>query len=109
MLLAVLLTRQWVEGWSEPAWSAETTLRTVDSGAAAAGYALPVARFEPALQQRSPIDRHGAPFSLPLPSHAEWRSLGRATGSVPQPPEPAPLLSAARHFPLFPTGPPRQS
>jgi hypothetical protein len=106
LLLAALLSGPLAQGPAQEAWPAEAILRGADSPASAVGYALPVARFPAALHHRSPIDRHGLSLCSALPPRAESPSFTDRLGSTPSERQPGSLLGSARHFPLFPTGPP---
>jgi hypothetical protein len=106
LLLAAFLSGPLAQGPPREAWPAEAILRGSDSSASAAGYALPVARFQAALHHRSPIDRHGPSLSSTLLPRAESPSFTDRLGSTPPQRQPASLLGSSRHFPLFPTGPP---
>jgi hypothetical protein len=105
-LLAALLSGPLAQGPLREVGAAEAILRGAGSPAFAVGYALPVARFQAALHHRSPIDRHGPSLCSALPPRAESPSFTDRLGSTPPERQPASLAGTARHFPLFPTGPP---
>ena len=102
-LLAALLTGPM--GWRPPVWAPESVIRHTDTSPAVAGLVPPVVRLQLARQGSAPADRHGGLSwpSLPGPAGAVFIAHLR---DVPPRALAASFAETARHFPLFPTGPP---
>lgn len=104
-LLAALLAGPLAQR-SPAVWSAETVFRGIDSPAVADSFALPTGRLQPVLYHRSPVDRQGdRPWFFLTPSPLAGVFAVQILGP-PSGPCSGPLAESARHFPLFPTGPP---
>jgi hypothetical protein len=86
-----------------------TVRATADAGAPEAYYVRAAARMLPALETRSPTDRQTAPFSGVLRAHAILPHFTNLTLGAHPPLNAARPAEQARHFPLFPTGPPSQT
>lgn len=83
-----------------------TVRATADAGAPEAYYVRAAARMLPALETRSPTDRQTAPLGGVLRADATLPHLTDLTlGAHPRLSAARPAQQA-RHFPLFPTGPP---
>jgi len=102
-LLAILLAGP--AGRRPPVWTQESVVGAIDAARDVMGLVRPVVDHQLARQPTPPADRYaGQP----------WASLSSAAPAlaativpaVPVRPPSAPLTKTARHFPLFPTGPP---
>jgi hypothetical protein len=83
------------------------TVRAAAGAGSPETYCLRVAaRMHSALETRSPIDRQTAPLGGALRAHATLPHSTDLTLSAHRPRGLARPASQARHFPLFPTGPP---
>jgi hypothetical protein len=69
-------------------------------------YIRAAARIHPALETRSPTDRQTSSLGGALHAHATLPPFTNLTLGAHQPRSAARPASQARHFPLFPTGPP---
>ncbi|HEX5574590.1 MAG TPA: hypothetical protein VFX42_01850 [Gemmatimonadales bacterium] len=106
-LLAALVATSLLQR-SPSAWTRETILGSVDA-APAVGFTLPGARLQAALQPRAPIDRHpGQPWAL-LAAGVTSGIAAPHRHRVSAETLPGLLSKTARHYPLFPTGPPSYS
>jgi hypothetical protein len=82
------------------------TVRAAADAGAPEAYIRAAARMFPALETRSPTDRQAAPFGGVLRADAtlpHWTDLTLGAHPALSAASPA---EQARHFPLFPTGPP---
>lgn len=105
-LLSALVAGPLAEPAPRELWSAaEDMLRGIESSSAV-GYALPVARLQPALHPRFSGDRQiGQFWSLDPARRPSWIPRPRLRALILKT-DIGPLADSARHFPLFPTGPP---
>jgi len=76
------------------------------TGSPEAYYIRAPARLHPALETRSPTDRQTASLGGARRAHATLPHFTDLTLGARRPRSAARLASQARHFPLFPTGPP---
>jgi len=103
-LLAALLAGSFVQR-SAPAWTPEARLGRADAVNSDKAV-LPFARLNPAPHFRSPSDRQSGPADQALPPREPERCALRRVIGLPADLLGAPVAKSARHFPLFPTGPP---
>ena len=103
-LLAALLAGPLVQP-SSFLWTARARLGRVRLSDTPVKAILPSARLQPALQLRSPIERHG-PLGTAPPPDGSARVAFQPVIAAPAGFLSPPLAKSARHFPLFPTGPP---
>lgn len=96
-------------------WSESTVLPAVQSlppasaPSSAVHRALPVARAQLVLHPRSPVGRGDSPPWSALPARTAWRIFIAQLLHSPAQRDCNPLTGSARHFPVFPTGPPSHS
>jgi hypothetical protein len=104
-LLAVLLARPPVPQWPQ-AWSPETAVAHAGLLATPAKAVLPGIRLQRAFPFRSPTDRQGSLLGAVVPlRHATGTGISQVIVRITQSLSATPAESA-RHYPLFPTGPP---
>lgn len=108
-VLAAILAGPMVRQTAAELWPGEAGLRGVDSPTTAVGLGLPAARFQKALHPRLSYGWQGDRVWLhPSPGPEAWLiPFGPLHASSERYPDP--LTESARHFPLFPTGPPSHS
>ena len=105
LLLAVFLGVLPRAGRLDPLDGGASVRATAHPGAPEA-YVRAAARMLPALETRSPADRQAAPLGGVLRADATLPHLtDLRLGAHPRPSAARPA-EQARHFPLFPTGPP---
>lgn len=108
-LLTALLAGPLAEPVPKELWSVtEARLRGIESSSAV-DCPLPVARFQKALHPRSPGDRQVGQFWSIDPARRESRIPDPTLQALVLKADIGPLTDSARHFPLFPTGPPSHS
>ena len=105
LLLAVLLGVLHRAGRPNLLGGGATMRATADAGAPEA-YVRAAARLLPGLDTRSPTDRQTAPLGGVLRAHATLPHFTTLTLGAHPPLSAARPAEQARHFPLFPTGPP---
>ena len=109
LLLAVLLG-VWPRASRPDLLGGAATVRPAAGAGSPEAYCLrTAARMQPALETRSPTDRQTAPFGGALRPHATLQHFTDLTLPAHRPRGVARPASQARHFPLFPTGPPSHS
>jgi len=109
LLLAVLLGVSPRAGRTD-VLGRETTVRAAaGAGSPEAYYIRAAARIHPALETRSPTDRQTAPLGGALRAHPALPRFTDLTLGAHLPGSAARPASQARHFPLFPTGPPSRT
>jgi hypothetical protein len=107
LLLAVFLGVLPRAGRPDLLGGGATVRATAGSRSPDAYYVLrPAARMYPAHETRSPTDRQTAPLGGMLRAHATLPHLSNLTLGARPPLSVGSPAEQARHFPLFPTGPP---
>jgi hypothetical protein len=108
-LVAALLARSFVPsaGTSADRGSRIASV-PLDASETALNSALPVMRLGLALHPRSPIDRQRL-LATPLPALSPQQGADLPRVRLYAGTAPGPQAGTARHFPLFPTGPPSHS
>jgi hypothetical protein len=84
-------------------------IRGGESIESASSYTLPAARSVPALQPRLQAHRQSSPSWAAVPGHREACAFEQRLVTPPVQTGRDALARTARHFPLFPTGPPAHS
>jgi hypothetical protein len=106
LLLAVLLGASPRAGRPDLLCGGGTVRATTGTGPPEAYYVRATARMHPALETRSPADRQTAPLGGALGAHAPLPQFTDLTLRAQLPQSAARPAGQARHYPLFPTGPP---
>jgi hypothetical protein len=109
LLLAVLLGVSPRAGRPDLLGGGATVRATADTGSPEEYYVRAAARMHPALETRSPTERQTAPLGGVLRAHATLPHFTDLTLGAHPPLTAARPAEQARHFPLFPTGPPSQA
>ena len=104
-LLAALLAGPLVQRW--PDWTSSTSVGQVVVSGPPAKAVLPSSRLQLVLPHfLSTVDRQGASSGPALPAENQALVLSQEITASPANRLGGPLAESARHFPLFPTGPP---
>ena len=106
LLLAVLLGVAPRAGRPDLLGAGARVRAAAGAGSPEAYYLRTAARTLPALEARSPSDRQTAPLGGALRAQATLPRFTYLTLPADRPRSVARPASQARHFPLFPTGPP---
>jgi hypothetical protein len=106
LLLAVLLGISPRAGRPDLLGGGATVRAAAGAGSPEAYYVRAAARMHPALETRSPTDRQTAPLGGALRAQTTLPHFTDLTLGTHLPQSAARHAGQARHFPLFPTGPP---
>jgi hypothetical protein len=92
-------------GVPRPAWAPDSALGTIEASGSDVGLVRPSIRLQQVCRLPSPVNRHGGQPSPGLPATVTTTVVPLARETLPAAAS-GPFAETARHFPLFPIGPP---